>query len=319
MAPLGFDGWRWVVLFGAGGALVIWWIRRALPESPRWLATKGRIAEADAILTRLEDKVRRETGRSLPEPEPATAPAAGTEQFSDIWKPPYRRRTVMMLVFHVFQTVAYYGFANWVPSLLIKHGITVTTSAVGSGCICQPSIIRRTIKNSAAVSPALSSARATFAATCGRPAGAGAGWVRTRRVGSASRTAQRKAADLTTGAGAGSELGEMRRHLAAHRFVRQGAEAGGHVVGDVLGPSRPRDGAGDRRVADDPLEEELRPGRGAEFRRPGGHRLALHAPEHRAFGERPVGDDGERRAAVAFVMRCFVELVRIIADMLLPR
>jgi putative MFS transporter len=106
MAPLGFDGWRWVVLFGAGGALVIWWIRRALPESPRWLATKGRIAEADAILTRLEDKVRRETGRSLPEPEPATAPAAGTEQFSDIWKPPYRRRTVMMLVFHVFQTAS---------------------------------------------------------------------------------------------------------------------------------------------------------------------------------------------------------------------
>jgi MFS transporter, putative metabolite:H+ symporter len=48
--------------------------------------------------------------------------------FGDIWKAPYRRRTVMMLVFHVFQTVAYYGFANWVPSLLIKHGITVTTS-----------------------------------------------------------------------------------------------------------------------------------------------------------------------------------------------
>jgi putative MFS transporter len=39
--PFGIDGWRWVVIIGAHGALFVWFIRRALPESPRWLAQKG--------------------------------------------------------------------------------------------------------------------------------------------------------------------------------------------------------------------------------------------------------------------------------------
>src|SRR5579863_182966 len=39
--PFGLDGWRWVVLAGAHGAVFVWFIRRALPESPRWLAENG--------------------------------------------------------------------------------------------------------------------------------------------------------------------------------------------------------------------------------------------------------------------------------------
>jgi len=39
-------GWRWVVLIGSAGALLTWWFRRHLPESPRWLASRGRTAEA---------------------------------------------------------------------------------------------------------------------------------------------------------------------------------------------------------------------------------------------------------------------------------
>src|ERR1700728_3478576 len=42
---LGLDGWRWVVIIGSLGAAVIWWIRRNLPESPRWLDQHGRTAE----------------------------------------------------------------------------------------------------------------------------------------------------------------------------------------------------------------------------------------------------------------------------------
>jgi len=126
-APLGWDGWRWVVLIGALGAVFVWWIRRELPESPRWLAMKGRIGEAEAIMTELERRVQAEYGKALPAPGPA-AQVVQHGKFSDMWVPPYRRRTIMLIVFNLFQTVGFYGFANWVPTLLIKQGITVTTS-----------------------------------------------------------------------------------------------------------------------------------------------------------------------------------------------
>jgi putative MFS transporter len=130
----GLDGWRLVVLTGVVGAIVVWWIRLRLPESPRWLAQKGRIAEADAVMKRLEARVEREYGRPLPQPaspEPVRARAA----FRDLLAPPYRRRTLMLIIFHVFQTMGYYGFANWIPTLLIKQGITVTTSLMYASII----------------------------------------------------------------------------------------------------------------------------------------------------------------------------------------
>ncbi|MGU7774727.1 MFS transporter [Burkholderia sp. MR1-5-21] len=126
-APFGLDGWRWVVLLGGVSALFIWYFRRNLPESPRWLASKGRVKEADEILGRLEESVARQHGKPLPWPDPSD-PVPGKAGFADMWRSPYRKRTVMLIIFHVFQTVGFYGFANWVPTLLVKQGITVTSS-----------------------------------------------------------------------------------------------------------------------------------------------------------------------------------------------
>jgi putative MFS transporter len=52
-----------------------------------------------------------------------------------MWVGPYRKRTIMLIVFHVFQTIGYYGFANWVPTLLIRQGITVTNSLLYTSII----------------------------------------------------------------------------------------------------------------------------------------------------------------------------------------
>jgi putative MFS transporter len=126
-APFGVDGWRWVVLIGAAGAVVVWFLRRGLPESPRWLAQHGRLDEADRALTRIETVVKAEYGGRLP-PLGQAEPPVTRGNFAEIWRAPYLSRTVMLVLFNVFQTVGFYGFANWVPSLLIKQGITVTTS-----------------------------------------------------------------------------------------------------------------------------------------------------------------------------------------------
>ena len=125
--PFGLDGWRWVVLIGASAAVLVWWMRAGLPESPRWLAQRGRLAEADAVMRDIERRVEAEYGSLLPSPEPPE-PVLPHGRFSEMWVPPYRRRTIMMAGFNVFQTVGFYGFANWVPTLLIKQGITVTNS-----------------------------------------------------------------------------------------------------------------------------------------------------------------------------------------------
>ena len=126
-APLGMEGWRWVVLIGALAAPVVVFLRRRLPESPRWLAKHGRLAEADRALQGVEAKVQAEYGKPLPPPGP-DEPVAKAGSFMDLWAPGVRGRVILMSVFNVFQTVGFYGFSNWVPSLLVKQGITVSTS-----------------------------------------------------------------------------------------------------------------------------------------------------------------------------------------------
>ncbi len=54
LSPYGVEGWRWVVLIGAAGSMVIWVLRLYVPESPLWLARHGRTGEADKILASLE-------------------------------------------------------------------------------------------------------------------------------------------------------------------------------------------------------------------------------------------------------------------------
>ena len=124
--PLGLDGWRWVVLAGSGGALVVWWLRLGLPESPRWLATHGKLQDAEEIVTRFE----RESGAVQFHDDPPDVPPAEPEpaRFAEIWRPPYRVRTVMLVIFNLFQTVGFYGFSNWVPTLLMKQGVAFTAS-----------------------------------------------------------------------------------------------------------------------------------------------------------------------------------------------
>jgi putative MFS transporter len=127
---LGLAGWRWLFIIGSLGAVVVFLLRRRLPESPRWLESVGRDAEADEIARRFEDEARAE-GNQLDEPgEPApVVPAkSGMAGLRVLVRPPFSKRTAMMVVFHLFQTIGYYGFGTMVPLVLAAKGFPVGKS-----------------------------------------------------------------------------------------------------------------------------------------------------------------------------------------------
>ncbi len=126
--PFGVDGWRWVVWIGALSAILIWFIRLGLPESPRWLAQQGRIEEAERVMAGIEARVEAESGRPLPPPDLPQAQVQRKGSVLEVFSPQYRVRTIMLMLFNFFQTVGFYGFFGWVPTLLIEKGIHITQS-----------------------------------------------------------------------------------------------------------------------------------------------------------------------------------------------
>lgn len=130
LSPFGLAGWRWVVATGSVGALIVWFVRARIPESPRWLVQHGEPARADQVLSRIEAQVAGQLGQELPAPTASfeTEIKVGKARLSSIWKGKYISRTIMLVLFHIFQSVGLYGFANWLPSFLLKQGVTLTAS-----------------------------------------------------------------------------------------------------------------------------------------------------------------------------------------------
>src|SRR4051794_39681956 len=127
IAPYGVDGWRWVVLIGAAGSMVIWVLRLFVPESPLWLARHGRTEEAAKILATLEASAG-STTRPPKMADALSSRAAANAGFAQLFKPPYLSLVVLFMIFNLCQAFGVYGFANWVPALLVEKGITVTKS-----------------------------------------------------------------------------------------------------------------------------------------------------------------------------------------------
>jgi MFS transporter, putative metabolite:H+ symporter len=133
-APLGIPGWRYAAAFPLVAIAVLWWVYRVLPESPRWLLQRGQLEAAGKLVSMIESRVRRETGAELPAVPPVKIQSVklqespGASGFGELFRPPYRRRTGMLLALNFFQAMGFYGFSNWVPALLLSQGVSFVKS-----------------------------------------------------------------------------------------------------------------------------------------------------------------------------------------------
>jgi len=129
MAVVPIWGWRGVFFCGVVPALLLFWVRRNVPESPRWLVNKGRHAETREALKYLEspdEAVERSREAVKNEPPPPVLPPA---VYRDLFTPEMRMRTAHTWILWVLPLMASWGMNLWVPQLLVKfYGLTFGTA-----------------------------------------------------------------------------------------------------------------------------------------------------------------------------------------------
>lgn len=117
----GESGWRWALALGMLPAAYSIYVRRGLPESVRFLESKGRHDEAEAIVASFEAAAEdRPLDDALPDPTPSPAVS--------IWSPQLRRRTAALWTIWFCVNLSYYGAFIWIPSLLVADGFSLVKS-----------------------------------------------------------------------------------------------------------------------------------------------------------------------------------------------
>ena len=123
-------GWRWVFVVVGLLSLVVFWVRRSLLESPRWLADRGLYDEAEKVMTEIEAAVEAAASEKLPPPRPYLAETLlqTRNPFAVLLSRFYLRANIMAFPVWFFALLGYYGLTSWLAIILGQHGFSVVTS-----------------------------------------------------------------------------------------------------------------------------------------------------------------------------------------------
>ncbi len=117
-------GWRPMFAIAAVGSLIVWYLRKNLPESPRWLESQGRTAEAEALMQSIE----KEASSAGALPAPASGAAAPQVALSALVKPPLLQRLIVGCWVLITINTLIFGFVIFLPRFFLGQGLTITNS-----------------------------------------------------------------------------------------------------------------------------------------------------------------------------------------------
>jgi putative MFS transporter len=117
-------GWRPMFVIAGVGSLIVWYLRKNLPESPRWLESQGRAAEAEALMQSIEKESA--GGATLP---PVVVPAPVPQVTAmDMLRPPLLQRLLVGCWVLITINTLIFGFVIFLPQFFLRQGLTITNS-----------------------------------------------------------------------------------------------------------------------------------------------------------------------------------------------
>jgi putative MFS transporter len=117
-------GWRPMFVIAAAGSLIVWYLRKNLPESPRWLESEGRTAEAESLMQAIE----KESAGGKPLPPVVVPPPVPQVVASDMLRPPLLQRMFVGSWVLITINTLIFGFVIFLPQFFLRQGLTITNS-----------------------------------------------------------------------------------------------------------------------------------------------------------------------------------------------
>ena len=118
-------GWRPMFVIAGIGSLIVWYLRKNLPKSPRWLEAQGRTAEAEALMQAIEKDVTTTAGAL---PAPAIAAPVAQLTAAAMFRPPILQRLLVGSWVLITINTLIFGFVIFLPQFFLRQGLTITNS-----------------------------------------------------------------------------------------------------------------------------------------------------------------------------------------------